>query len=134
MFPKTTIAFSCMLATSVACADYQTIQLEATSSGSLNATGCCSMSYMGTSNPSTISMKTCQSVYMSCIGSRRAGVWLFDLTDIPEGASLISARFKGVRTYSDMAGSGLIALEFGHSSLNTNVCMSLWNGVTGCLR
>ena len=116
------------LVTSVAIADYQTIQIEATASGTLNATGCCSMAYMGTANPTNISMKTCQSVYMSCIGSRRAGVWLFDLTSLPDDATLVSARFEGVRTYSDMNGSGFIALEFGHSSLNTDVCMSLWNG------
>ena len=114
--------------TSLVTADYQVIELQASSSASLNATGCCSMSYMGSSNPSSLSMKNCQSVYMSCVTSKRAAVWQFDLTQIPDDATLISARFKGTRPYSDMQGSGFLAMAFDTGPLNSSVCMSLWNG------
>lgn len=130
MFPLTLTAITTsMFVVSAATADYEIIEIEASSSASLNATGCCTMSYMGSTNPSSISMKNCQSVYMSCVQSKRAAVWLFDLSDLPEDATLVSARFKGERTYSDMSGmSGFISLEFNPGSLNSSVCMSLWNG------
>ncbi|MCH2145693.1 MAG: dockerin type I domain-containing protein [Phycisphaerales bacterium] len=117
-----------MFAVSGAMADYQIIEVHASSSASLNATGCCSMSYMGSTNPSSLSMRNCQSVYMSCVGSKRAAVWQFDLTQIPDDATLISARFKGTRPYSDMQGSGFLSMAFDTGPLNSSVCMSLWNG------
>ena len=127
IFTISTVVTS-MFAVSAAMADYQFIELQASSSTSLNATGCCSMSYMGSSNPSSISMQNCQSVYMSCIQSKRAAVWQFDLTQIPDDATLISARFKGTRPYSDMQGSGFLSMAFDTGPLNSGVCMSLWNG------
>lgn len=120
--------FASLVIAAGADADYQTIEIEATSSASLNATGCCSIAYMGSMNPSSMSMRTCQSVYMSCVQSKRAGVWQFDLGAIPDDATLVSARFKGTRTYADMQGSGFIRMAFDAGPLSTDVCMSLWNG------
>jgi hypothetical protein len=86
------------------------------------------MSYMGSVDPSTISMRNCQSVYMDCIGSRRAGVWQFDLSSVPKEATLISARFKGTRSEEYMTGSGFLRMRFGDVPLNSSVCLALWNG------
>ena len=124
---KTAVTASLTIA-ACAQADYQTIEIEATSSASINATGCCSIAYMGSSNPGTMSMRTCQTVYMSCVQSKRAGVWQFDLGVVPDDATLVSARFKGTRTYADMQGSGVLRLAFDAGPLNTDVCMNLWNG------
>lgn len=109
-------------------AEQQVIQIPASSSGILNASNCCTMSYMGSTNPSTISTQTCQSVYMSCVGSRRAGVWQFDLSAIPEDATLVSARFKGTRPESYYTGSGLLTMKFDTGPLSSSVCLALWNG------
>ena len=109
-------------------AEQQVIQISASSSGMLHASNCCTMSYMGSANASTVFMRTCQSVYMSCVGSRRAAVWQFDLSAIPEDATLVSARFKGTRPEVYMTGSGFLSLKFDTGPLSSSVCLSLWNG------
>ena len=114
--------------TAVSTADQQIIQIPASSSGMLHASNCCTMSYMGSANASTVFMRTCQSVYMSCIGSRRAAVWQFDLSGIPDDATLVSARFKGTRPEVYMTGSGFLSLKFDTGALSSSVCLSLWNG------
>ena len=116
-----------LVCTAVSTAEQQVIQIPASSSASLNATGCCTMSYMGSTNPATLSMRNCQSVYMSCVYSRRAAVWQFDLTDIPDDATLVSARFKGTRPEVYMTGSGYLRMRFDTGPLTSSVCMSLWN-------
>ena len=122
-----TIGISLSIA-SLASADYQVIEIPATSSASVNSTGCCTMSHMGSTNPSSISMRYCQSVYMSCVQSKSAAVWQFDLSQLPDDATLVLARFKGTRPYSDMQGSGFLSMSFDTGPLDSSVCMSLWNG------
>jgi hypothetical protein len=117
-----------LVCTAVSTADQQIIQIPASSSGMLHASNCCTMSYMGSANASTVYMRTCQSVYMSCIGSRRAAVWQFDLSGIPDDATLVSARFKGTRPEVWMTGSGFLSMAFDTGPLTSSVCLSLWNG------
>ena len=110
-------------------ADNQVIEVEASSSASVNATGCCSISFMGSTNPATISMQSCQTDYnMNCVLGRRAAVWQFDLSGLPEDATLLSARLKGMRTASNMTGSGFISMAHDTGPLSSSVCMHLWNG------
>ena len=62
-------------------AEQQVIQISASSSGMLHASNCCTMSYMGSANASTVFMRTCQSVYM--VASAAAGP--------PSGSSICPA-------------------------------------------
>ena len=109
-------------------ADQTVVQIHASSSGTLNASDCCTMTHMGSVAPDTIWTRNCQSVYMDCIGSRRAGVWQFDLSSIPAGATLISARFKGTRSEEYMTGSGFLRMRFDSGPLTSSACLTLWNG------
>ncbi|MAB29934.1 MAG: hypothetical protein CMJ53_11805 [Planctomycetaceae bacterium] len=109
-------------------ADQTVVQIHASSSGTLNASDCCTMTHMGSVAPDTIWTRNCQSVYMDCIGSRRAGVWQFDLSSIPAGATLISARFKGTRSEEYMTGSGFLRMRFDSGPLSSSACLTLWNG------
>ena len=120
---------SCLFFTALVTAESQVIEVQASSSASVNATGCCSISYMGSINPPTISMQSCQTDYnMNCVLGRRAAVWQFDLSGLPEDATLLSAHFKGMRTASNMTGSGFISMAFDTGPLSSSVCMQLWNG------
>ena len=109
-------------------ADQTVVQIHASSSGTLNASDCCTMTHMGSAASDTIWTRNCQSVYMDCIGSRRAGVWQFDLSSIPAGATLISARFKGTRSEEYMTGSGFLRMRFDSGPLTSSACLTLWNG------
>ena len=122
------LATACLTFAGAATADYQIIEIQASSSGSVNSTSCCSVSHMGSTNPSSISMSNCQSVYMSCVRSRRAAAWQFDLSQIPADATLMSARFKGTRPEVWMTGSGFLSMAFDTGPLTSSVCLALWNG------
>ena len=109
--------------------DDQVIEVQASSSASVNSTSCCTVSHMGSTNPPTISMQSCQTDYnMNCVLGRRAAVWQFDLSGLPEDATLLSAHLKGMRTASNMTGSGFISMAFDTGPLSSSVCMQLWNG------
>ena len=116
-----------LTAATIAMADVQTFELEATQSAGMYATGCCSVSYASGFNASSLSTRNCQSVYMSCIGSKRAAMWRFDLSELPDEGTPLTAHFIGTRTYSDMTGSGFISLVTDVSALNSTVGMQLWN-------
>ena len=111
----------------MAMAEVQTFELEATQSAGMYATGCCSISYAGGFNSSSLSTRNCQSVYMSCVGSKRAAMWRFDLSELPDEGTPLTLHFSGTRTYSDMTGSGFISLMTDVDNLNSTVGMQLWS-------
>ena len=121
----------CGLLTSIvvglAQADVQVFELEAVESAGMYATGCCSVSYASGFNASSLSTRNCQSVYMSCVGSKRAAMWRFDLSQLPDDGTPLTLHFTGTRTYSDMTGSGFMSLVTDADSLNSTVGMELWN-------
>ena len=120
-------SLAALMCAAVVNAEQKIIQIPLSSSATLNSTDCCTMSYMGYTNPATISMRNCQSVYMSCVTSRAAAVWQFDLAQIPKDATLVSARFKGTRPEVYMTGSGYLRMRFDTGPLTSSVCLSMWN-------
>lgn len=113
--------------TSCSFADVEVFELEASESANMMATGCCTVSYASNFNTSTISTRNCQSVYMSCVGSKRAAMWRFDLSQLPEEGVPVSLQFTGTRTFSDQTGSGFVSMVSNVDSLNSTVGMQLWN-------
>lgn len=115
------------LAGSVAFAETEVIELQAVQSAGMSSAGCCAVAYASSFGSSQLTTRNCQSVYMSCVYSKRAAMWLFDLSVLPEGADLVTANFVGTRPYNDMTGSGFMSIKAGVRSLNTNVGMEMWN-------
>ena len=87
------------LAGSVAFAETEVIELQAVQSAGMSSTGCCAIANASSFGSSQLTTRNCQSVYMSCVYSKRAAMWLFDLSVLPEGADLVTASFVGTRPY-----------------------------------
>lgn len=102
-------------------------ELEAIQSASMSATGCCSISYASNFNASTLTTRTCQEVYMSCVGSRRAAMWRFDLSELPDDVTPVSVHLVGTRTERYMTGSGFMSVVSNASDLDSQVGLHLYN-------
>lgn len=109
-------------------AETQVLEIAASSSAGMYSNSCCTVSYASGFNNSVIRTSNCQSVYMSCVSSKKAGMWLFELPSIPEGATVLNVSFTGTREFNDMTGSGFITVKPNVESLNTQVGLDLWNG------
>ena len=130
MNPRQSIGFG-MLSMLFSCgavlAETEVIELQAVQSAAMSSTGCCTIANASSFGSSQLSTRNCQSVYMSCVSSKRAAMWLFDLSGLPEDAALVTASFVGTRPYNDMTGAGFMSIKGGVRSLNTNVGMEMWN-------
>lgn len=107
--------------------DTYTIEIPWAQTASMSATNCCTYSSLTGFNGTYTTTKKCYYVYGSCVGSKRGAFWIFDLSQIPEGATVLSASFKGDTEYSDMGGdttfavkptSGTLTTTFAHSIIN----------------
>ncbi|MEE2718468.1 MAG: hypothetical protein VX727_01620 [Planctomycetota bacterium] len=58
--------------------------------------GCCSVDSINL-NPTTVSIENCSTMGGYCMGGKDIGAWIFELPDLPEGTTLVSARFTGGR-------------------------------------
>jgi len=104
-----------------------TMDIEWDQTASLGSTNCCSFGSLSNFNGATTSTRTCQSYAGGCIQSRRNAFWTFDLSNIPEDATIVSATFKGETQYSDQGGSATLGLKAMSGSLNTTSAMSVIN-------
>jgi hypothetical protein len=104
-----------------------TIELPWDQTASLGSTSCCNYGSLGSFNGTFTRTGNCQTVYGSCVQSRRTAFWTFDLTGLPEGATVISASFKGSTEYNDQGGSATFGLKAVAESLTTSLAMSIIN-------
>ena len=111
-----------------ASAETQVLEIAASSSAGMYSNNCCTISYASGFNNSVVRTSNCQSVYMSCVSSKRAGMWLFEIPSMPEGATILNVSFAGTREFNDMTGSGFITVKSNVESLNTQVGLDLWSG------
>ena len=61
-----------------------------------------------------------------CVGSKRGAFWLFDLSELPEDATILSASFKGDTEYSDQ-GDTTFAVKPTSGTLTTSFAQSIIN-------
>lgn len=112
---------------SAAFAATETIEIAWDQTAALGATNCCSYGSLGSFNGTFTTTKNCQSYAGSCITSRRWAFWTFDLSQLPEDATIVSASFKGLTEYNDMGGNATIKLKALTAPLSTQVAMSIIN-------
>lgn len=79
------------------------------SSGSIP--NCCSNHSMTSVNASSLAMKGCTTMGGYCMGSRNAPFLTFDLSSIPEDATIQSVRLRGSRS-SPRSGGGTVHVAF----------------------
>lgn len=76
----------------------QIVEIQAESSGRLWANythgDCCDLDSF-TSNESTISVRSCETMGGYCMAGTWIATWLFDMPDFPENATVVSATFEG---------------------------------------
>jgi hypothetical protein len=111
----------------MAFASIETIEIAWDQTAALGATDCCSHGSLGSFDGTFTTTKNCQSYAGSCITSRRWAFWTFDLSQLPENATIMSASFKGLTEYNDMGGNATIKLKALTNPLSTQVAMSIIN-------
>ena len=106
----------------------ETIEIPWSQTNRLGATSCCTWNALGSyGDGSYTNTQNCQTVYGSCVQSKGAALWLFDLSDLPENATVSSASFKGVTEYNDMGGNATFSVKPASSSLTTTLAYSVMN-------
>jgi hypothetical protein len=119
--------FASLTCGSMAFASIETIEIAWDQTAALGATDCCSHGSLGSFDGTFTTTKNCQSYAGSCITSRRWAFWTFDLSQLPENATIMSASFKGLTEYNDMGGNATIKLKALTNPLSTQVAMSIIN-------
>ncbi|MBM44234.1 MAG: hypothetical protein CMJ36_04385 [Phycisphaerae bacterium] len=114
--------------TSEAATSTYTIEVPWSQTASMYSTNCCTYSSLSGFNGTYTYTQKCSYVYGSCVGSKRGAFWIFDLSGLPEDATILSASFKGDTEYNDMGGdttlkikptSGTLTNTFAHSIINS---------------
>jgi hypothetical protein len=101
------------------------IEIPWTQTASMSSTNCCTYSSLSGFNGAYTTTKKCYYVYGSCVGSKRGAFWIFDLSQIPEGANVLSAAFKGDTEYNDMGGETTFAVKPTSGTLTTAFAQSI---------
>ena len=122
-----TLFATTVMAAMVSAGVEQTIEIPWSQTSSLGSTSCCTWSSLGSFGGSYTVTQNCQSYAGGCIQSRRAALWIFDLSDLPEDATVSSASFKGVTEYNDMGGSTTFKVKPTSGSLTTSLALSVMN-------
>ena len=125
-FASITFLTTIMCSSSAFAGAVETIEVIGSQTARMGATNCCTLNnslsgYGGTYT----STGNCQSVYGSCVQSKRAAFWLFDLSSLPEGATVISASFDGQTEYSDQSGSATFSVKGVSGSLTNSMAQSV---------
>ena len=123
----TILVMSAMATTSITHASTYTVEIPWEQTASLGSTGCCNYGSLGALNGSFTYTGNCQTVYGSCVQSKRTAFWTFDLSSLPSDATIVSASFKGLTEYSDQGGSASTAIKAITGSLTTSTAMSVIN-------
>ena len=104
-----------------------TVEIPWTQTASMYSTNCCTYSYLSGFNGAYTTTQKCYYVYGSCVGSKRGAFWLFDLSELPEDATILSASFKGDTEYSDQGGDTTFAVKPTSGTLTTSFAQSIIN-------
>ena len=104
-----------------------TVEVPWHQTGSLGSVNCCNYGSLGSLNGSFTRTGNCQTVYGSCVQSKRTAFWTFDLSKLPENATVIAASFKGQTEYNDQGGSATYGVKAVTGSLTTSMAMSVLN-------
>ena len=94
---------------------------------SMYSTNCCTYSSLSNFNGAYTTTQKCYYVYGSCVGSKRGAFWIFDLSQLPENATVLSASFKGDTEYSDQGGDTTFAVKPTSGTLTTSFAQSIVN-------
>ena len=121
------ICLSACILSNIAHGSTYTVEIPWHQTASLGSTGCCNYGSLGGLNGTFTTTGNCQSVYGSCIQSRRTAFWTFDLSSLPENATVLSASFQGQTEYNDQGGSATYAVKAVTGSLTTSMAMSVIN-------
>ena len=103
------------------------IEIPWTQTASMYSTNCCTYSSLPNFNGAYTTTQKCYYVYGSCVGSKRGAFWIFDLSELPEGANILSASFKGDTEYSDQGGDTTFAVKPTSGTLTTTFAQSIIN-------
>lgn len=115
---------------SIAGAEQQQIEVQATSSGRLYADyshgDCCTLdAWSGGST--TLWTETCETMGGYCMGGKDVANWMFQMPELPEGAELLSVTFKVARQ-SGSSGSAVLKMKgFDTGSLSMSRALQTHN-------
>ena len=101
------------------------IEIPWTQTASMYSTNCCTYSSLSGFNGAYTTTQKCYYVYGSCVGSKRGAFWIFDLSELPEDANILSASFKGDTEYSDQGGDTTFAVKPTSGTLTTAFAQSI---------
>ena len=122
-----TILFSVITICSFSFASQETIEINWDQTASLGSVNCCTYNSLSSFNGEYTYTSKCYSVYGSCVGSKKGAFWLFDLSQLPDNATIIGATFKGTTQYSDMGGETTFAVKSTNGTLTTSFANSMVN-------
>ncbi|MAT80406.1 MAG: hypothetical protein CMJ29_12290 [Phycisphaerae bacterium] len=105
----------------------ETIEIPWSQTASMSATNCCTYSSLSWWNGEFTYSQKCSSYAGSCMGSRRGAFWHFDLSSIPEDATIQSCSFRGMTEFSDMGGDTTLGIEGTSGSLTNATAFSVIN-------
>ncbi|MBG79469.1 MAG: hypothetical protein CMJ39_02020 [Phycisphaerae bacterium] len=105
----------------------ETIEIPWYQTASMGATNCCTYSSLSWWNGEFSYTQKCSTYAGSCMGSKRGAFWHFDLSVIPEDASILYCHFKGQTEYPDMGGDTTVGIRGTTGSLNNTTAYSVIN-------
>ena len=105
----------------------ETMDIPWSQTASMGATNCCTYSSLSWWNGEFTYSQKCSTYAGSCMGSRRGAFWHFDLSSIPEEATIQSCTFRGMTEYNDMGGDTTLGIEGTTGSLTNTIAWSVIN-------
>ena len=128
---------------SVATADLQTYEVTAHTSMTFRSSGCCSPDHFTDFNGNSLRHSPCASSGLGYGGGGGGGggggctqptqrpAWFFDLSLVPDGATIVSAFFEGERIASSTnptQDNGSLSFCASYQDINESVCNHLFGG------
>jgi hypothetical protein len=127
MFFQTLVVSSSLLTASNVMGAVENIDIPWYQTASMGATDCCTYGSLYSWNGEFTSSQKCSTYAGSCMGGRRGAFWHFDLSSIPEDATIQSCTFRGETEYSDMGGDTTLGIEGTTGALTNTIAWSVIN-------